>query len=174
VELRPLTDDDVSSAAALLVEAFPHANGWPTLAEALEEVAETERAWVAIDGELVGWIGAKRTFRNRVWEIHPLVVRAAVRSRGIGRALIDEVARVAAREGAQTLLVGTDDDAGTTSVAHVDAYRPSPLDYVRALTAPADHPIHFYERVGFARCGMIPDANGRGLPNILLARRVSP
>jgi hypothetical protein len=49
---------------------------------------------------------------------------------------------------------------------------PQPLDHLRALAAPASHPVGFYRRVGFAVSGIVPDANGRGLPGILLARRL--
>jgi aminoglycoside 6'-N-acetyltransferase I len=69
------------------------------------------------------------------------------------------------------LWVGTDDDLGETSLAGVDVY-PDPLDHLRALRAPARHPLGFYQRMGFALCGILPDANGFGLPNFMLARRL--
>jgi hypothetical protein len=43
---------------------------------------------------------------------------------------------------------------------------------MRELRVPGSHPLGFYLRVGFAPCGIIPDANGRGLPDFLLARRI--
>ena len=76
-------------AAELLVEAFPHDNGWPTLELALEEVDEAlapeRRCLAALDGDqLLGWIAAVPDYRDRVWELHPLVVRADARKRGVG------------------------------------------------------------------------------------------
>ncbi len=165
-------------AAELLVAAFPHDNGWPTLPDAIEEVSEALapdrrcRAAIDHDGQLLGWIGSMPGgYRGRVWELHPLVVRADVRGRGIGRALTRDLERTLAAEGALTLWVGPDDDHGETSLAGVDLYA-APLDHLRALRAPPSHPVGFYLRIGYALCGVIPDANGRGLPGILLARRL--
>ena len=36
-----------------------------------------------------------------------------------------------------------------------------------------DHPAGFYLRMGFEIVGLIPDANGPGKPDILMAKRVS-
>ena len=166
-----------SQAAELLVEAFPHENGWPTLALALEEVDEALapgrccRAALDEDGRLLGWIGAMPGYRGRVWELHPLVVRANARGHGIGRELTRDLEGALAAKGALTLWVGTDDDRGETSLAGVEVY-PAPLEHLRALCAPTSHPLGFYLRLGFVLSGVVPDANGRGLPGILLARRL--
>jgi aminoglycoside 6'-N-acetyltransferase I len=173
------TNDDVlrRSAAELLVEAFPHENGWPTIELADEEVREALasdrrcRAALDDDGQLLGWIAAIPNYRGRVWELHPLVVRATAHRRGIGRALVQDLERTVSTEGALTLWVGTDDDLGETNLAGVDLY-PAPLDHLRALRAPDRHPLGFYLHIGFALAGIVPDANGRGLPGVLLARRL--
>ena len=34
------------------------------------------------------------------------------------------------------------------------------------------HPYEFYLRLGFRIAGVLPDANGRGKPDIFLAKRV--
>jgi aminoglycoside 6'-N-acetyltransferase I len=179
VKIAAFPIDDASvrrQAAELLVEAFPHPNGWPTMTDALEQVDDVlvpaGRCRVALDGdELVGWIGSMPGFRGRVWELHPLVVRANAQGRGIGRELVYDLERTLFAEGAVTLWVGTDDDLAETSLAGVDVY-PAPLDHLRALRAPARHPLGFYQRMGFALCGILPDANGFGLPNFMLARRL--
>jgi aminoglycoside 6'-N-acetyltransferase I len=171
--------DDASlrrQAAELLVEAFPYNNGWSTLAGAIEEVDEsilpTHRTIAALDGnQLAGWVGARPSYRGRVWELHPLVVRAGLRGRGIGRALVDELDRTVAAAGGLTMIVGVDDDVGVTSLGGVDLY-PAPLDHLRALTAPPEHPLGFYLRMGFVMSGVIPDANGFGLPDFTVSRRI--
>ncbi|HEY3804964.1 MAG TPA: GNAT family N-acetyltransferase [Kofleriaceae bacterium] len=176
MEISPLRTDDRLQAAELVAEAFPHPNGWPTIELALEEVDESlaHRACLAArDGDqLLGWVAATGLYRGRVWELHPLVVRDRARGGGIGSALVDALARDVAARGGLTLWVGTDDDRGETNLAHVELY-PAPLDHVRRIEAPASHPLGFYVRAGFALSGIIPDANGSGLPAILLARRLA-
>lgn len=164
-------------AAELLVEAFPHHNGWPTLDAAIGEVTEAVvserrcRAALDAEGNVLGWIGATPGYRGRVWELHPLVVRASARGQGVGRELVRDLERTLTAEGALTLWLGTDDDHGETTLAHLDLY-PDPLARLAYLHAPSQHPVGFYLRVGFVVTGVVPDANGRGLPGILMAKRL--
>jgi aminoglycoside 6'-N-acetyltransferase I len=174
----PREEDSLrKQAAELLVEAFPHQNGWPTLADAIEEVDEALdrdrrcRAAVDEDGRLLGWIGSTPGYRGRVWELHPLVVAAPARGRGVGRELVRDLERLLSSEGGLTIWVGPDDDHGETSLAGLDLY-PAPLEHLRGLHAPASHPVGFYLRIGYVLSGIVPDANGRGLPGILLSRRL--
>ena len=57
-----------------------------------------------------------------VWELHPIVVHRRYRYRGIGGTLVALFESEAARRGALTLTLGTDDDSGMTSLAGVDLY----------------------------------------------------
>jgi len=174
----PNNDEPICrQAAELLVEAFPHANGWPTLDAAIEEVTEALlperrcRAALDDDGHLLGWIGSMPGYRGRVWELHPLVVRASARGRGVGSELVRDLERTLTVEGALTLWLGTDDDHGETTLAHVNLY-PDLLARLAELRAPSTHPLGFYLRAGFALSGVVPDANGRGLHGILLSKRL--
>jgi aminoglycoside 6'-N-acetyltransferase I len=115
IRLVELTAADSSArrqAAELLVEAFPHANGWPTIEDATDEVTDLVtperrcRAAIDDDDQLVGWICGTPGNRGRVWELHPLVVRASARGQGIGRALVQDLERLLGAEGALTLWVG--------------------------------------------------------------------
>ena len=177
VDLRAADSAARRQAAELLVEAFPHANGWPTIEDATEEVTDLVtperrcRAAIDDDDHLVGWICATPGYRGRVWELHPLVVRASARGQGIGRELVRDLERLLTAEGALTLWVGTDDEHGETSLAHVNLY-PDPLSYVREVRFAPSHPLGFYLHCGFALSGVVPDANGRGLPGILLSKRI--
>ena len=95
MDLEPAAERRVEQAAVLLVQAFPHA--WPDMREALSEVhesfAEDRISRVAVDpaGDVLGWIGGISHYDDNVWELHPMVVRADVRRRGIGRALVDDL-----------------------------------------------------------------------------------
>ena len=180
VPLRPEDRNVVRQAAELLVEGF-RANwpdAWPRIEDALGELAtfatDDERvAWAAVDAEenVLGWIGAIRMYRGNVWELHPLVVHPDHRGRGLGRALVEWLADRAREEGAFTLWVGSDDEAEMTSLGGVDLY-PGLLDHLRQVRNLRNHPFGFYQKLGFEIAGVVPDANGFGKPDILMARRL--
>jgi len=165
----------IDQAAALLVEAFPR---WlPTMEMAREEVAQALRpdriCLVArAEDEILGWVGAIPGY-SRAWELHLLVVRADVRGEGIGRTLVAALEERVREAGALTLYLGTDDDgpAPGTSAGGVELF-PDVLSHAASLTV-IDHPAGFYLRMGFEVVGLIPDANGPGKPDILMAKRLS-
>jgi len=172
----------------LLQACFPNPEGYPTPEAAAAEVAELlGRAaclLLALVGEappeppdtygwLVGIIGALPQYRGRTWELHPLAVRADCRRQGVGRQLVAELERAAAAAGVSTIYLGTDDTEGRTSLADVDLF-PGVLARAAAVENRAGHPFAFYQRVGFEVVGVIPDANGPGKPDILMAKRVRP
>jgi aminoglycoside 6'-N-acetyltransferase I len=169
----------VEQAARLLVDGFRDSapESWPDMPSALEEVREALeankicRAALLADDTLVGWIGGIPQYDGRVWELHPLVVATHVRRQGIGRALVRDFERQVRERGGLTILLGTDDETGRTSLFDVDLYDdlPGHITQARGL---AEHPLTFYRRLGFTVVGLIPDANGRGKPDILMAKRV--
>jgi aminoglycoside 6'-N-acetyltransferase I len=171
----------VEQAARLLVDGFrvhwPAA--WPTLEDALAEVREALesdricRAALDDAGDLVGWIAGIPEYAGRVWELHPLVVRADRRRQGIGRALVEDLVEQVGARGGIMLMLGTDDEDHMTSLGGVDVF-PEPLAHLMRLEDRAGHPSAFYRRLGFAVVGIVPDANGFGKPDILMARRVAP
>ena len=177
---RDLSSNDgmIDQAAQLLLDTFRGRTAdWQdpesARAEVLESLAPDRVSRVMVDaaGTLVGWIGAILSYGGRVWEIHPLVVSPLHRRRGIGRALVADLERLAASRGALTLWAGSDDEHDETTLSGTDLYRdiPGALATIRNLR---DHPYEFYRRVGFSIAGVLPDANGRGKPDIFLAKRV--
>ena len=178
VDLLP-DDSLLHQCAALLVDGFsghwPAA--WPNLAAALTEVREClEPGWiarVAVDeaGAALGWIGGRPNYGGHVWELHPLVVRPDRQGRGIGRALVADLEAQMAGRGGLTLWLGSDDEDDMTSLAGVDLY-PDIVGHLARLTNLRRHPFEFYLKCGFSLAGVVPDANGRGKPDILLAKRV--
>ena len=165
-------------AAVLLVEEFDEPRGWPTLELAREEVAAVLRegfARAVVDGSsLLGWIGGLPEYAGRVWELHPMVVRRGYRRRGMGRALVQAFEAEACSRGALTATLGTDDDSGMTSLAGVDLYE----DVARHIAGIDDlgrgHPFLFYRKLGYVVTGVLPDANGRGRPDICMSKRLNP
>lgn len=163
-------------AADLLVSEFAAPSGWPDRASAQEEVARILRegfARAAVEGDaLLGWIGALPEYRGRVWELHPLVVRREHRGRGLGRALVNALEGDVRRRGGLTITLGTDDDAGMTSLAGIDLYDDVPRHIASLRDLGRGHPFLFYQRLGFVVTGVMPDANGVGKPDIFMSKRV--
>jgi aminoglycoside 6'-N-acetyltransferase I len=168
-------EDAIDQAATLLIEAFPH---WVSTTEsARNEVMEalgTDRICLVAraDDQVLGWIGAIPEY-SHAWELHPLVVRADVRREGIGRALVAALEERVREAGGLTLYLGTDDDGPVpgTSAGGVELF-PDVLSHAAGLTV-IDHPAGFYQGMGFEIVGLIPDANGPGKPDILMAKQVN-
>ena len=149
------------------------------MANAMEEVEDSmagdriSRILVDGGGRVQGWISAISQYDGHSWELHPLVVAADYRGQGWGRALVEDLEHQIAQRGGGTIYVASDDEVGLTSLAGVDLY-PDPLHHLAQIGNPGGHPYGFYQRLGFALVGVIPDANGFGKPDILLAKRILP
>ena len=183
VQIITLSPDDeraIKQVAALLIEGFkahaPHA--WSNMAAALEEVRESfgenKISRIALDrnGEIVGWIGGQSHYDGNVWELHPLVVKPSRQGSGIGRQLVRDLEDIVRKRGGLTIWVGADDEDNMTTLAGVDLY-PDVLEHLAQIRNLRRHPYEFYQKLGFVISGVIPDANGRGKPDIFLAKRVT-
>jgi len=166
----------LEQAAALLVQEFDEPRGWPTLELAREEVASVLRdgfARAALAGSvLLGWVGGLPEYAGRVWELHPMVVRREHRRRGVGRALAAAFEAEACRLGALTVTLGTDDDSAMTSLADIDLYEDVPRHIRELRDLGRNHPFLFYRKLGYVVTGVMPDANGRGRPDIYMSKRL--
>ncbi|MEZ5289555.1 MAG: GNAT family N-acetyltransferase [Vicinamibacterales bacterium] len=179
VDLSPDDPARLMSVADVLVDGFTGSGAevWQTPEEALETVEESfgedriSRVAVDEDGRVLGWIGAVETYGGHVWEIHPLVVRRDCQGLGVGRALVEDLERQVRERGGMTVCLGTDDENGRTSIGGLDLY-PDPLAAAQQLEDLGGHPFAFYRRLGYAVVGVLPDANGYGKPDILMAKRV--
>ena len=174
IDLSTQPEQIRDQAASLLVEHFDEPSGWSTHAKAREEVDQVVRNGFARaivnEDTLVGWVGGLPEYRGRVWELHPLVVRRENRHQGIGRALVEAFESEAANRGALTFTLGTDDDTGMTSLAGVDLYSDVPGQIAAVRDLGRGHPFLFYRKLGYVVTGVMPDANGRGLPDIYMSK----
>ena len=179
VDLRSDDESAIRQVAALLVEGFAtHWPGaWPDLESGLEEVRESftvgriSRVALDEDGTVLGWVGGISQYRGHVWELHPLVVRVSRQGQGIGRALVADLEERVKERGGLTITLGTDDVTEQTTLSGINLY-PHIWEHVTHIRNLKHHPYEFYQKLGYAIVGVMPDANGLGKPDILMAKSV--
>ncbi len=179
IDLRPLGAAARQQAAEILVAAFreDYPDAWPTLEDALGEVDESftddriSRAAIDEQSRVLGWIGGIEAYRGHAWELHPLAVHPDFQCRGTGTALVRDFEEQVRARGAQTVFLGSDDESNTTSLAGKDLY-PNVFEHLGSIRNLKRHPYSFYEKLGYTIVGVIPDANGFGKPDILMAKRI--
>ncbi|MFN7928531.1 MAG: GNAT family N-acetyltransferase [Blastocatellia bacterium] len=180
VDLQTNNQTALQQCAQILYDSFQeHApKAWPTLKAALEEVQESLAAdrvsRIAIDetGNVLGWIGGICEYSGHAWELHPLVVKATERRKGIARALVQDLEGIIKARGATTLYLGTDDEDNRTSLSNADLY-PDVFAHIKQIQNLRQHPYAFYQKLGFVIVGVLPDANGPGKPDIFMAKRIA-
>lgn len=169
----------VEQAARLLVDGFNEnwPNAWPTIDVALKEANECldpERIFrIAIDenGNALGWIGALTEHDGIAWELHPLVVDPQCQGQGIGRALVNDLEEQVKQRGGITIYLGTDDESSMTNLTGKDLYA-NAWEHIVNIQNLRGHPYEFYQKMGYSIVGVIPDANGPGKPDILMAKKI--
>jgi aminoglycoside 6'-N-acetyltransferase I len=178
-DLQPDDAAAMEQAAQALVDGFREhwPTGWPDLVAARAEVDEALepgkvcRVARDADGRVLGWIGGQHSYA-RVWELHPLVVAPSAQHRGIGCALVADLEVQTRERGGLTILLGSDDETEMTTLSGVDLY-PDVWSHIRNIRNLRGHPFEFYQKCGFVIVGVVPDANGLGKPDILMAKRVA-
>ena len=143
--------------------------------EELQEMLEPDRicrAAVDEQGNLLGIIGGIPGYDGNVWELHPLAVQPSLQRQGIGRALVEDLEEQVRSRGGLTVTLGSDDEDDMTSLSGVDLYE-NLWEKVRDIRNLKNHPFTFYQKMGYAITGVVPDANGRGKPDILMSKRVN-
>ena len=179
ITLSPDNDLLIQQAAQLLVDAFRDhwSDAWPTFEEGLKEVHEMLepericRAAVDEKGDLLGIIGGIPGYDGHVWELHPLAIQPSLQGQGLGRALVEDFEEQVRLKGGLTITLGSDDEDSMTSLANVDLYENLWVK-IRDIRNLKHHPFEFYQKLGYVITGVVPDANGIGKPDILMAKRV--
>jgi aminoglycoside 6'-N-acetyltransferase I len=178
IDLNPEDEEIIQQVANILVLAFkahwPEA--WPDSESSLQEVresfSENRVSRVALDekGRALGWIGGIPEYDGHAWELHPLAVHPQYQGQGIGRALVTDLEKIVQQRGGTTIYLGTDDEDQMTSLSDTDLY-PNVFEHISRIKNLRDHPYSFYQKLGFVIVGVIPDANGPGKPDIIMAKR---
>lgn len=178
-DLHALDEELIRQAAQLMVDAFREhwSHAWQTFEDGMAEVREMleaeriARAAIDDDGNLLGIIGGIPQYDGKVWELHPLAVQPSMQGRGIGRALVEDFEEQVRQRGGLTVTLGTDDEDNMTSLSDVNLYE-NTWEKIRNIRNLKGHPFEFYQKLGYVITGVVPDANGRGKPDILMSKRV--
>jgi len=176
ISIKQLSQVQREQAAQMLHDAFPHA--WTSLGIAQQELDEIMQncddgqpeILAAMHGdEVIGFAGMIPTYDGNVWELHPLVVRRDWRGKSVGTALVQAIEVIARTRGGLTLWCGSDDETNETPHWPTANLYDSLPQRLREFN-PRRHPTAFYQKLGFAIVGVMPDANGLGKPDIFMAK----
>lgn len=179
IDLDPNNENILQQVAEMLVEGFREhwSDAWTEIEDARGEirmVAQPEhicRVALDDDGTVLGWIGGLPEYDGNVWELHPMVVRADRQNQGIGRALVADLETQVKGRGGLTIRLGSDDQDSMTTLADTDLYTDL-WDKIANIRNLKGHPYEFYQKCGYTIIGVLPDANGRGKPDIIMGKRI--
>jgi aminoglycoside 6'-N-acetyltransferase I len=159
--------------------AQQHSPSWlQSVDAALREIRRTSEDGVLTSvalahGRPKGWIAARQ--RGQLsWEIHPLLVEPAVSGQGYGKILVLDIERKIRSHGGTSVFLSTSDATNSTNLRDFDLYA-DPLRAIRNIAVRdtvRGHAYQFWQRVGFTVVGVIPDAEGPGVPSIHLAKKL--
>jgi aminoglycoside 6'-N-acetyltransferase I len=173
-----LNETQIEQAADVSINALFHVpSAWHDVESATAETAqfvsaEDRVAFAALDGNnLVGWIGALHEY-DYAWELHPLVVAPSHQRQGLGTALIKRLEDAARAAGIASIWIGTDDDFGGTNLFGRDLYPDVLANLARLAPTSKGHPYAFYIKCGYMVVGVLPDVDGPGRHDILMAKRI--
>ena len=121
--------------------------------------------------EAIGWAGAAPSART-AWELHPLLVDPLRHGGGAGRCLVAELERLASAAGALTMELSTSDATRATTLGGKDLFADplGALARLEVLDPSRGHAFRFWQKVGYSVVGVLPDAEGEGVPSIRLAK----
>lgn len=176
IDMSKFDEAQLNQAAEILTNTLNI--GYPTFKDAMEEIEELlvpENTLLAAveSGEVIGWGGILAPgYDGNVFELHPLAVREDRQGKGIGRTIVEALEEEAKRQGGLTIWLGADDESeeGETSLADADLYDDLPSKL--AAFNPGTHQAGFYLKMGYKIIGVLPDANGRGRPDIFFGKRL--
>lgn len=179
INLNTGSDTIKKQAAQILFEASRSITdtSWNTIESAEAEVSECcNDEYIAVgyihSDDLAGWIGLRPMYGKVTWELHPIMVKPELQKRGIGAKLLNEIERIARERNILTIILGTDDEFGKTSLSKIDLYASNLFSEIENIMNLDNHPFEFYKKNGYTIIGVIPDASGLNKPDIIMGKRL--
>lgn len=171
IQPLPPGDDTARQAVGQLLRAVkPDRDPSPLIAASL---APDALSLIATDARqrVGGWLWGRPLFEGRwAWELRWLVVDSARRRQGIGQLLTTHFEDWCREHGILTIWLMTGEEMGATSLRGASLWH-DPLTSLGTLEPVEPHaPVHFWRRMGYRFIGVIPDANGPGVPEYLMGK----
>jgi aminoglycoside 6'-N-acetyltransferase I len=168
----------MEQAAKILLETFPEANMWPDLDEekALEIVEESISdenisIGIKINNQLIGWVGLLPMY-EKTWELHPMALLPKFQGKGYGKILLNELEKIAQEKGIIGIFAGSDDETNKTSLSEKEITGDNIFEEIKNIINHKNHPYEFYVKCGYSIIGIVPNANGKNKPDILLWKNI--
>lgn len=179
--VTPADKDLIDALAVLSVRASTtHAPNWLRTTDdayaTIHEALEPEKTCRALldEGNPLGWVAAGPAW-GRIWELHPLLIDPDHQKRGYGRLLANDIEQFAVAAGALTMELSTSDTTDATNISGIDLYADPfvALSRIDVVDQDVGHSYQFWIKVGYTIVGVLPDAEGPGMPSITLSKRLS-
>ncbi|QVK17458.1 GNAT family N-acetyltransferase [Mycoplasmatota bacterium] len=166
-------DNYKKQAALLLQENFKSYEKSDVALSEMDELLDSEIICIVLikENEVIGMIGGEPTYSGNVWELHPLVIKKAYQHQGIGSKLLAYFEKEVHSRGGMTIYLGSDDEDDLTSLSNRDIYE-NLYYHLENIKNKNNHPFSFYQKNGYKIVGVVPDANGYGKPDIMMAKRI--
>lgn len=129
---------------------------------------------IAVDNKnnVLGFICGIEQYNAHIWEIQPIAVNEDFHKKGIGTELIKKFEQEVIHRKGTTIILTTADANNETSIGGVDLYEDT-FKKVESIKNLKNNPYEFYQKNGFKIVGVMPDVNGYGKPDIIMAKRES-
>lgn len=164
--------EDLNECASLLHQTFPHSYTFKAAKDEIKSLINNELLLKYTEHhELIAYIGAINQYDGTTYELHPLLVKNEHRRKGVGKKLIKALEKELLKKQVFNLYLGTDDEFFQTSLSDGDLYIDT-FQKIENIKNYHDHPYSFYQKQGFKIVGVIPDANGKNKPDIIMAKRL--
>jgi aminoglycoside 6'-N-acetyltransferase I len=169
------SEETKKQAAKILYVTFNKINGNIWLKNennAIDEVEECIKGTnickgIKLKNKLIGWGGLKPMY-DKTWELHPLVIIDEFQDKKYGKILLNEIERVANKNGIIGIVAGSDDETNSTSISEKEINGENIFDEIKNIKNYKNHPYEFYIKCGYSIIGIIPNANGQNKPDIWL------
>lgn len=168
VSLKPQASKEIAAVGELLRQVKPDRDPRPLIRESLQEGHYSQ---IALDADhVVGWLWGRPLFEgHHAWELRWLITDLTRPRSGIGRTLTLAFEDWCRGQGIRTIWLMTGEEMGETTLRGANLWR-DPFAPLASIQPVGDAPYIFWQKLGYRFIGVIPDANGPGIPEYLMGK----